>query len=90
MPGLEKLQLAMGSPTRSLVAKGSMTKDEANNILNVKVLAAGRRIRRLVGEDVKLTDGQLAALVSLYFQYRRRATLRRAPFLKLSRAEPAG
>ena len=62
-----KKTIGYGFTDKNLVAKGSMTKDEANNILNVKVLTAGRRIRRLVGKDVELTDGQLAALVSLYF-----------------------
>jgi len=62
-----KATIGYGFTDKNLIAKGSMTKDEANNILNVKVLKAGRRIRRLVGTDVKLTDGQMAALVSLYF-----------------------
>jgi len=62
-----KATIGYGFTDKNLVARGSMTKDEANNILNVKVLAAGRRIRRLVGEDVELSDGQLAALISLYF-----------------------
>lgn len=62
-----KATIGYGFTDKNLVAKGKMTKDEANNILNVKVLAAGRRIRRLVGEDVELSDGQLAALISLYF-----------------------
>ena len=62
-----KKTIGYGFTDKNLIAKGSMTKDEANNILNVKVLEAGRRIRRLVGKDVELTDGQLAALISLYF-----------------------
>ena len=61
-----KKTIGYGFIDKNLIAKGSMTKDEANNILNVKVLVAGRHIRQLVG-DVELTDGQLAALVSLYF-----------------------
>jgi len=62
-----KKTIGYGFTDKNLVAKGSMTKDEANNILNVKVLTAGRRIRRLVGTGVELTDGQMAALISLYF-----------------------
>ena len=62
-----KATIGYGFTDKNLVAKGSMTKDEANNILNVKVIKAGRRIRQLVGKDVVLSDGQLAALVSLYF-----------------------
>lgn len=61
-----KATIGYGFTDKNLVAKGSMTKDEANNILNVKVIKAGKRIRQLVG-DVKLSDGQLAALISLYF-----------------------
>ena len=62
-----KATIGYGFTDKNLVAKGKMTKDEANNILNVKVLKAGRRIRQLVGKDIELTDGQLAALISLYF-----------------------
>lgn len=61
-----RLTIGYGFTGKDIVSKAAITEAEASQILDEKVQEIGEAIGKLVG-TVELTDHQLAALVSLYF-----------------------